>query len=642
MQNSYKQYKWIKALCLFLCIPIVAFCGCKEGTGSSSESNQNSSYQSGSDIDVESSSGEDERPNVDTVNVSLIDSVFYTAEQSAAQVVKGSDYTTTLHILEGYEFLSCDYASYSVQEKEDGAVLLTLHNVRRPSRVSIETARKDASVVPWEIHCSIEYNYNGVIYKGGTSESIDYTLTHHFRPNTWNGQELEREGYVLYGWNTAADGSGEHVGLGSRVTVPENEKITLYAEWAPAIPEGNFSYELRDDGLITLTGYKGKNANVEPFVIPEKIAGYMVADIASSFTMNMRCGKIESKTLVLPKGIKTVHMNAFTNSSFEEIYFFDTLEKVYDGAFPYNLKTYHINAALPPHFVGVNNTTFFADNIDRLILNKDKQKMLLFAGCSFAYGVDSAMLSKHYNDEYVVLNLGVNGDINGAFQLDIILNYIQKGDVFIHAPEQMSQCQLMSSYVVNDYMFIMVEGNYDLLALADFSENDGVFYAFEKYKDVKLSLTPGSYDEGIYQSAYTAYEVVEYRRGEGDWTLFGTQFGYEYVDTNAYFLQMWVQLDFDVIDLTFTKDNVAMVIPVLQSPKDLAADGTPPVITNPEPLEWWQILLAIVALVLIALLIIKLGWKLLWWILCLPFRFIWWLIKLIFKKREDGNAETDY
>ncbi len=165
---------------------------------------------------------------------------------------------------------------------------------------------------------------------------------------------------------------------------------------------------------------------------------------------------------------------------------------------------------------------------------------------------------------------------------------------------------------------------------------------FKSYYDSAKLKDETVYLFRYYQSAYTAYEVVEYKRSEGDWTLFGTQFGYEYVDTNAYFLQMWVQLDFDVIDLTFTKDNVAMVIPVVQSPKDLAADGTPPVITNPEPLEWWQILLAILALVLIVILIIKLGFKLIWWILCLPFRFIWWLIKLIFKKKEGGDAKTGY
>ena len=108
-----------------------------------------------------------------------------------------------------------------------------------------------------------------------------------------------------------------------------------------------------------------------------------------------------------------------------------------------------------------------------------------------------------------------------------------------------------------------------------------------------------------YQSDYTCYEVAEYARGEGEWTILGTNFGYEFVDSNAYLCRMWVQLDFDIIDLTFTKDNVATVIPVVMSPMDLAADGDFPVITTKNDLEWWQVLLAVIGLIFVLLLLFK-------------------------------------
>ena len=108
-----------------------------------------------------------------------------------------------------------------------------------------------------------------------------------------------------------------------------------------------------------------------------------------------------------------------------------------------------------------------------------------------------------------------------------------------------------------------------------------------------------------YQSDYTCYEVAEYARGEGDWTILGTNFGYEIVDSNAYLCQMWVQLDFDIIDLTFTKDDVATVIPVVMSPMDLAADGDFPIITTKNDLEWWQVLLAVIGLIFVLLLLFK-------------------------------------
>ncbi len=129
---------------------------------------------------------------------------------------------------------------------------------------------------------------------------------------------------------------------------------------------------------------------------------------------------------------------------------------------------------------------------------------------------------------------------------------------------------------------------------------------FKTYYDNAKKQKETVYLFRYYQSDYTSYETVEYKRGSGDWTLLGTQFGYEYVDTNAYVMQMWVQLDFDVIDLTFTKDNVSTVIPVVMSPMDIAADGAPPVITNGEPLTWWQVILVLLGLLLLIWLLLKL------------------------------------
>ena len=89
-----------------------------------------------------------------------------------------------------------------------------------------------------------------------------------------------------------------------------------------------------------------------------------------------------------------------------------------------------------------------------------------------------------------------------------------------------------------------------------------------------------------YQSEYFAVELVEgkYKTGLhmetiGDMTrpVYGTYF--TDTDTNAYLCQMWVQLDFDIIDLTFTKNGVETVIPVIMSPMDIVPDLNPPVST---------------------------------------------------------------
>ena len=160
---------------------------------------------------------------------------------------------------------------------------------------------------------------------------------------------------------------------------------------------------------------------------------------------------------------------------------------------------------------------------------------------------------------------------------------------------------------------------------------------FRDYYDEATENNETVYLFRYYQSDYTCYEVAEYKRDEGDWTLLGTNFGYEFVDSNAYFMQMWVQLDFDIIDLTFTKDNVDTVIPVIMSPMDIAADGAPPVITTKNHLTLWQMLLAALALIIVLIVLAPLlpyVFKFFLWLLMLPAKLVVWIINLFKRKNE--------
>lgn len=53
-----------------------------------------------------------------------------------------------------------------------------------------------------------------------------------------------------------------------------------------------------------------------------------------------------------------------------------------------------------------------------------------------------------------------------------------------------------------------------------------------------------------------------------------------------------VFMDFDIIQLTFNRDGVYKVIPVVSSPMDIVNSITPPV-QLPDDGEWWKILLAV-------------------------------------------------
>ncbi len=132
-----------------------------------------------------------------------------------------------------------------------------------------------------------------------------------------------------------------------------------------------------------------------------------------------------------------------------------------------------------------------------------------------------------------------------------------------------------------------------------------------------------------------------------DWTIGRGTFGnYEEIDTNAFFAQMWVQLDFDIIDLTFTKNNVETVIPVVLSPMDIAADADHPVVTTGDGEEdpfrkWIKIILFIIFVIIIVILLIQTGLlpllvKAVVWVVLLPFRLIAYIVNLI---KQSGKSD---
>lgn len=97
-----------------------------------------------------------------------------------------------------------------------------------------------------------------------------------------------------------------------------------------------------------------------------------------------------------------------------------------------------------------------------------------------------------------------------------------------------------------------------------------------------------------------------------------------------------VFFDFDIIQLTFNRDGVYTVIPVVSSPMDIVNAITPPV-QMPDEIPWWQILLAIVLIILLLIVlfpVLPYIIKFLFWLICLPFKAISALFKGIDNRRK--------
>ncbi|MGN1053368.1 MAG: hypothetical protein ACI4SH_08290 [Candidatus Scatosoma sp.] len=172
------------------------------------------------------------------------------------------------------------------------------------------------------------------------------------------------------------------------------------------------------------------------------------------------------------------------------------------------------------------------------------------------------------------------------------------------------------------------------------------FNDFKSYYNKYTKSENNEYKEKctIYLFRYMVSDYIAQEATLCEYTSEGFAFGgsgWVERDTNARFFQETVNLDFDIIDLTFVKDDVYTVIPVAMSPIDVIHDSTGAVYTKSDKdNDWWkkifEILLVIVLLVVLMPVLPTLI-SVLVKIILLPFKLISAVIKGIskaFHKKE--------
>ncbi len=154
------------------------------------------------------------------------------------------------------------------------------------------------------------------------------------------------------------------------------------------------------------------------------------------------------------------------------------------------------------------------------------------------------------------------------------------------------------------------------------------FYTVETLKNRRVILFRFA------NTDYYASNAIRYMYDEGTWN------DPKIYKDDTYVAQQTVFLDFDIIELTFNKDGVYRVIPVVSSPTDIINGFTAPPRTI-------NILAIIIAVVLIILLLVLLGAtgilpmiiKGIGWLICLPFRLIGKGCKAISQARKSKKRE---
>ena len=420
----------------------------------------------------------------------------FTAQIQTAAVTPGQTVTFTLTPADGYTLTGADYPGARLTRTGTGYTL-SLPEVRYSTAVAV-TAEKSDTVLYYRDNL------------GGDWLEVPVTASH-LRVNTaTHGELFTNPGHTLTGWNTAPDGSGQAVGLGSR-TVPGRR---LYAQWAAQNDAAEFTFTV-NNGTAIVTGWQGSG---ERLVLPDTLGGAPVVEIAAGAFTNAACREV-----ILPDTLRRIEPGAFTGCAVETLTLFDNLQTVSDYAFAgcTALRTLHINAATAPVYSGSYYATF-ADKYDRLLSLSKNRKLVLFSGSSARFGYDSAALDEALPN-YAVVNMGVFAYTNALPQLELIRGQMQEGDLLLLSPEfDAAKRQFCTTNAFDDDFFCMVEGNYDLLAQLDLRQYSGVFSAFGSYLQTRAgmaarssAISPAELDEDgnpVDTPSYNAYgDYILYR-----------------------------------------------------------------------------------------------------------------------------------
>lgn len=188
---------------------------------------------------------------------------------------------------------------------------------------------------------------------------------------------------------------------------------------------------------------------------------------------------------------------------------------------------------------------------------------------------------------------------------DVDVSYKGVAPIKIVTEEDMAKDNLSST--------LLIDGSDD--ALQEFKD----FYNKSKEEDKTVVLFRFA------QTDYVNLPVIAYDSYKGK-NLSG-EYG-----KDTFIIQESVFMNFDIIQLTFNKEGVYTVIPVVSDPIDIYNDITIPDVTG---LEWWQILLAILLIILLVIIL----WPIMpyiikgvIWLICLPFK----ALKALFKSIDQG------
>lgn len=327
---------------------------------------------------------------------------------------------------------------------------------------------------------SISIDANG----GVTNDSIDMSDCSPFVNINLPVDEgkLVRDGYTLTGYNTSADYSGVHYSLGALYTMPRND-VTLYAQWEQCTDSSLLTYTNYGAG-ISITGVSGDVGDT--LCIPKTIGGVSVTDIGA----NAFSGVNSIKTAIIPIGVTSIGSGAFANcENLELVYIPETLTSMANDAYSNTPNFTHVNvlASLGMAF-DYDYDSSLADKHMRL-KNTQGKRIILVAGSSMTFGINSNLIKEKYPD-YTVVNFSCSFMYGIIPLFDMLEANVHEGDIVIFAPEyyEMMYATSQSPYKAN---WQYVESNYDILNDINVKNSSNMLTTYIDYLTSKKGYLPG-------------------------------------------------------------------------------------------------------------------------------------------------------
>lgn len=355
------------------------------------------------------------------------------------------------------------------------------------------------------ITASLLYDANGGRTADGNSYMRhDTKVNNYIMPHALASQgQMVRDGYVLYAYNTAADGSGTEYLFGGNVPVPENGTMLLYAQWLKA-DESAFTYR-KANGAVTITGCTSAEATV---VLPETIDGLPVTTVAAGALSNLE----NMTTLVTNRNIKTFESFAVKSCpNFTTLYLCDSIDTIPDNFFTAcpEFQTLRLGAVRNPTYMSSRNGTY-AMKFQRLLQVKGQKKIIVVAGSSTAYGVDSPLFEELMGGEYALVNYGTNQGTPAAFYLEFISHFIEAGDIVIQAPEP-HKYQLGYNEM-NVTTWQIIEGALDCVQYVDLRNYQKFFSSLTSFNTSRAKMKEQTYEYFTSQTVNRWGDYSEFKK----------------------------------------------------------------------------------------------------------------------------------